>query len=357
MEVMGKVLRDFRNAQTAGTIRMESDTPQTSPVQTNSSMPKLKRSRVFGASPTNNRLASSPLPSQSIAAAESLGNVPRRQSSIDSLMIPRHAPVTLANKRASQRIEQIMSIVSDNPVVTPLFEDSPAPSYSSHYRHHSRSGSSSRINSRTDAVSPSTRVTFADVAQILEDDDSDVENAAGYSRENPHLEPPAARVPGILDAPFVSGAIPKGDEQRLLLGDAAAVPSQGFDENSDSSRFNTVVASSRSDDATGEDLQNYTYIHPALVGRLPVAWLDLQGGQQPDSLVEARREQVGKQRMLVRRIIGMQRAGVEGRNNGGGVDELLEDRANVHGGNVRQGGSFFGFWPLIDGVMGWANMS
>ncbi|RKO85484.1 hypothetical protein BDK51DRAFT_50751 [Blyttiomyces helicus] len=110
------------------------------------------------------------------------------------------------------------------------------------------------------------------------------------SGPTPHLEPPTTRVPGILDAPFgaATSEIPEGDEGDLFLRDAFG----GADD----------------------DLQLHTYVHPALIGWLPVAWIP--GAVQPRRLVEARAEQAMAQRELYRRIVGRQRVGVSAIEDG-----------------------------------------
>ncbi|KAJ3022323.1 UNVERIFIED_CONTAM: hypothetical protein HDU68_009203 [Siphonaria sp. JEL0065] len=361
MEVIGKVLREVRASENG-----ELTTPQATGggggAGTRNSLhtPKLRRSRVFG--------TIGPSSPQSAAAAESLG-YRNNLSSSESLISPR-MPAVLSGRlgvagsgpsvenlqrRASQRgIERIMSIVSDDPEVTPVFEDTPessvllsptiavTPASPGPRNFSSRSANGPTIAIHPIGASGSVLVDYDDDAEM-----DQPENGSGTSssslRPSPHLEPPAFRVPGILDAPFASGAIPKGDEQKLLLGDGT---SGSLDESSEESRNSGGTSRVVVLDATKEDLQNYTYIHPALIGRLPVAWLDLP--QQPESLDAARTEQVGQQKALVRRIIGMQRAGAEVLNGGDGSSVQLE---------VRRGRSFLSLRPLVDGLTGWAYMN
>ncbi|KAI9095193.1 hypothetical protein DFS34DRAFT_188376 [Phlyctochytrium arcticum] len=112
---------------------------------------------------------------------------------------------------------------------------------------------------------------------------SDLEDA----HPTPHLEPPMTRVPGVLDVPFrtASAIIPAGDE-----GDAV------------------TALHSDNENPNDDDIQVHTYIHPALIGRLPVAWV--LGASQPRRVEEAREAQKRGQRGLYRRIVGRQRVGV-----------------------------------------------
>ncbi|KAJ3050581.1 hypothetical protein HDU99_008630 [Rhizoclosmatium hyalinum] len=164
-------------------------------------------------------------------------------------------------RRASQQqIERIMGLVSDNPEVTPIFDDGPVGSGGVTIR----AGSPTR---RTQSNPSSTGQTVVSIqGGTLPndfDDETDLDGAlmgvtSGALRVNPHLEPPAFRVPGILDAPFSSGAIPKGDEQKLLLGDGGL--SGGTDEGSEASRSSVATAGVVRDvvDPNKEDLQNYS---------------------------------------------------------------------------------------------------
>jgi hypothetical protein len=173
---------------------------------------------------------------------------------------------------------------------------------------------------------------------------SDDENGAlsGHSSDpedlvSPYatLEPPSTRVPGILDAAFGSGVIAEGDEVEC----AFRPPSNGHYDT-----FETP------------DLQIYTYNHPALIGRLPVAWLSVgQGGTgtQPRRLKEAREEQVRSQRTLYRRIVGLQRAGVANHVGGGDGDvdgDGVEEEEGAKKPIIAKIRSFF------DGMASWAHM-
>lgn len=91
-----------------------------------------------------------------------------------------------------------------------------------------------------------------------------------------HLEPPMTRVQGILDAP--------------------------------------VTFDPLSQDA---DLQNASYLHPALIGRLPVPWLSSKEEVGPPEsssslgvLERLRSEQSRRQRQSLKRFLGRQRLGV-----------------------------------------------
>ncbi|KAJ3029101.1 UNVERIFIED_CONTAM: hypothetical protein HDU68_000140 [Siphonaria sp. JEL0065] len=360
MEVIGKVLREVRASENGELATPGAAGGGGTGARNSLHTPKLRRSRVFGTMGPN-----SP---QSAAAVECLGY--RNNLSSSESLISSRMPTILGGRlggagsgpsvenlqrRASQRgIERIMSIVSDDPEVTPVFEDAPesaalvSPSIAvtpaSPGRRNVSSGS---VNGPTIAIHP---IGSSGSVIVDYDDDTEMdhpESGSGTSsfslRPSPHLEPPAFRVPGILDAPFASGAIPKGDEQKLLLGDGV---SGSMDESSEESRNSGGMNRGVVLDATKEDLQNYTYIHPALIGRLPVAWLDLP--QQPESLDAARTEQVGQQKALVRRIIGMQRAGAEVLNGGDGSVVQQE---------VRRGRSFLSLRPLVDGLTGWAYMN
>ncbi|KAJ3388155.1 hypothetical protein HDU84_000235 [Entophlyctis sp. JEL0112] len=369
MEVLGKIMREFRNTE------MPADAEATSPSSPRGGA-KPKRSRVFGATHgAHTPAAVSPAQAQSTLAAESLA-APSERTAIEGVVGGSRFPGGVGSyksdasslmRRASQRrIEQIMSIVSDDPEVTPLFDDPPAGangtavgSPSSQYL---RPGSNAATSTGAQAAAP---LAAADGANEMSESTSTRLSIGGGPAidANPHIEPPTTRVPGILDAPFVSGAIPKGDEQRILLGGSGMRQPpprrsgggggggggrprlESIDEAA------SVVGANGTDDSAddGEDLQNFTYIHPAQIGRLPVAWLP--ASQQPPVLAAARRAQTGNQRTLVRRIIGMQRAGVAVHNIGDG--EADDGAAAGRGGVV----SMFSLRPLIDGIMGWAYMS
>lgn len=142
-----------------------------------------------------------------------------------------------------------------------------------------------------------------------------------------HLDPPSTRVFGVLDTPLES-----------------SIP---------------VVPNMDSDDL-GIDLTLFTYLHPALIGRLPTAWL--VGDEQPRRLVEAREEQKVVQRQMWRRVVGRQRAGLsfdQGGDDGGEEDvhaSLLggserRRRRTRSGARVQDRVKSF-----VDGVASWINL-
>ncbi|KAI9203034.1 uncharacterized protein BJ171DRAFT_569284 [Polychytrium aggregatum] len=147
-----------------------------------------------------------------------------------------------------------------------------------------------------------------------------------------HLEPPMIRVPGILDAPvtFNSALIPEGDEAELML-----------DPNSN------------------EDMQVHTYIHPALIGRLPVAWIP--GPSQPHRLVEARQDQARIQRETYRRIVAKQRAEIQVIDQR--TDDEVEPAGRPHARDRHrpatdepQEGVIGRVKSFVDGLTSWAHM-
>ncbi|KAI8608288.1 hypothetical protein BC830DRAFT_1174544 [Chytriomyces sp. MP71] len=322
MEVLGKVLREVRVSGAVETAaseflagtggagpshRRRHDTTQT---------PRSKRSRVFG---TNSR-PSSPLVEHSVNAAETLGTGTQRRTSSNSIVESYRSPPSLKSghgnlhRRASERIEAIMSIVSENPdAAAPVFDDE-----------------TSIVLAPTAARREST-ISLSMDAHL---DGADEEDEDLGSAPSPHLEPPSTQVPGILDAPFASGAIPKGDEQQLLLGE-------------DEARTDGAAATTaRVLESAKEDLQNYTYIHPALIGRLPVAWLDLW--IQPEALTVARAQQAVTQKNLVKQIIYVQRAGAA--DISGEAGELQMELPSRQEENISVLAS------VVEGFMGWANM-
>ncbi|KAJ3217944.1 Radial spoke head protein 3 [Dinochytrium kinnereticum] len=173
---------------------------------------------------------------------------------------------------------------------------------------------------------------FEEPSEAEADHVSDVEELSdGEDLPSAPLEPPSTRVPGILDAPLQPSVIPEGDEDENMLRSLGAATSAAgvFD---------------------APDLQLHTYMHPALIGRLPVAWLpDSQTSRQPRRLREAREEQVRMQRTLFRRIVGLQRVGVAAAAIGETGEEEEEEGRGPRGilGKVR---SFF------DGMSSWAHM-
>ncbi|KAJ8328094.1 hypothetical protein QVD99_000614 [Batrachochytrium dendrobatidis] len=120
-----------------------------------------------------------------------------------------------------------------------------------------------------------------------------------------HLEPPMTRVPGILDAPVeaASSILRYGDEIDLVNRERRG---NGPDN-----------------DPMLDDLNIHTYIHPALVGKLPIAWLP--GRQQPSRLSELRDEQTRNQREVWRRLVFKQRVGVRAAGSGSLQRESSDD--------------------------------
>ncbi|KAJ3080432.1 hypothetical protein HK102_003069, partial [Quaeritorhiza haematococci] len=172
-----------------------------------------------------------------------------------------------------------------------------------------------------------------------------------------HLEPPMTRVPGILDAPLESSipVIPDMDEQEFMfVGDLNRNPSsllirrrrKGKSSTAHqtastprTTRVEQAASSGSSPNGSGvesggeqgwswatvdTDLQLHTYLHPALIGRLPIAWIP--GHSQPRSLMDAREEQSRKQLELWQRIVGRQRVFDEDEEEAF-VDEDVEDSA------------------------------
>ncbi|TPX70665.1 hypothetical protein SpCBS45565_g01605 [Spizellomyces sp. 'palustris'] len=195
-----------------------------------------------------------------------------------------------------------------------------------------------------DDEATSLLITENDETQSLLHDDhehppSDTEDAT----PTPHLEPPMTRVPGILDAPFISATaiVPAGDE-------ADNTASLYFDNEED-------------------DLQIHTYVHPALIGRLPVAWVP--GTSQPRRIQEAREEQRREQKELYRRIVGRQRVGVwelaDGDETAGRTTNSAGQHTSRDGvpGDVRVGrrrrdsGVVRKVLSFVDGVTSWAHLS
>ncbi|KAI8585674.1 hypothetical protein BDZ88DRAFT_502106 [Geranomyces variabilis] len=192
----------------------------------------------------------------------------------------------------------------------------------------------------------------AGVDQVLDIEDADDRDDEAQTI---HLEPPMTRVPGVLDAPFVtaSAIVPAGDE-----GDQQDV-------------YITSPASGGRGNASEDDLQMHTYVHPALIGRLPIPWVP--GEVQPRRCREAREEMSRSQRGLYGRIVGRQRVGVSAL---GGVASRGGDEANEETGEedadsslrgpgqrrrgpVRRHSTSVGrkVMSFVDGVTAWAHLS
>ncbi|KAJ3369054.1 hypothetical protein HDU91_000093 [Kappamyces sp. JEL0680] len=88
-----------------------------------------------------------------------------------------------------------------------------------------------------------------------------------------HWEPPMTRIPGILNIPLGASMLKYGEQD--------------------------------GDDGIDDDAQLHSYYHPALVGKLPVAWLE------GVSFAQLRKEQERDQRLLLNRLISQQRLAME----------------------------------------------
>jgi hypothetical protein len=133
-----------------------------------------------------------------------------------------------------------------------------------------------------------------------------------------HLEPPMTRIPGILNIPLGASMLKYGE--------------QDMDEGID------------------DDVQLHCYQHPALVGKLPMAWyllLNLNGvfdqASRDSQIEELRREQEREQRTLLNRLISQQRLAMEQDD----LDESEEGRQGILA-------SVLGF---IDGFTSWSHLS
>lgn len=116
-------------------------------------------------------------------------------------------------------------------------------------------------------------------------------NLLSYKIEEDHKEPPMTRIPGILDTPV-------------------------FECDS--------------------DIQNLTYLHPCLIGRLPVPWLN----QGPEAFERIRSDQKRIQALSLRRYIGRQRLG---------LSELEESESDPVPKNAMSN--------FIDALMSWAYLT
>ena len=143
-----------------------------------------------------------------------------------------------------------------------------------------------------------------------------------------HIEPPMTRVPGILDIPVetASAVLRYGDDFDLFRSDA-----EGGNDY----------------DLSVDDMQLHTYMHPAIIGRLPIAWLP--GKKQAARLVELRDAQARHQREDWRRLVDKQQVLVQVANDGEEQDEqqgVAESRPNAY--TIR------GF---IDGIASWVYLT
>lgn len=131
---------------------------------------------------------------------------------------------------------------------------------------------------------------------LIEEDDTEEDLISS------HLEPPMTRCPGILNIP-VGGSMLRHGEQDLL-------------------------------DGLYEDGQLHTYYHPALIGKLPVAWLKGQ------PFHELRQNQDREQKILMGRLISQQRLA---------VDEDIRDEEEES--RIRS------FFDIVDGITSFVHLS
>jgi hypothetical protein len=185
-------------------------------------------------------------------------------------------------------------------------------------------------SSSSSSVRPSTthRHPIGLLNSYTEGDDNDI-----VSSKAMHVEPPMTRVYGVLDPPLDSSIpiIPEIDDDEI--------------NNYQSIPHHLDV-----------DLTLYTYLHPALIGRLPLAWLatsDTGSQEQPLVLREAREAQKMLQNELRRRVIGRQRLGMaenseEGFGEDGEEDGLLRRRG--------RGGVKMKVYSFVDQISSWAHL-
>lgn len=164
------------------------------------------------------------------------------------------------------------------------------------------------------------------------------------STETYHLEPPQTKIDGICDAPLESSVpvIPDIDEDALL------------------SNFNLYQGPN--DQSNDVDLQVHTYLHPSLIGRLPVIWLP---GRQSQRIVDARQEQSQKQIEIWRKVVGRQRLGLRAMSDQVELEidetseEYILDNA-IYGIHTRRNSEVrnFGtkFRSFVDGLTSWAQI-
>ncbi|KAI8906749.1 hypothetical protein EDD86DRAFT_192935 [Gorgonomyces haynaldii] len=140
---------------------------------------------------------------------------------------------------------------------------------------------------------------------------SDFEEALALAN---HLEPPMTRVPGILDAPLGAALLRYGD-----------MDYNAFDP---------------SDDPMADDLQIHTFMHPALIGKLPIAWLP--GMHDAPRLAALRESQTQRQRAIWERLVQKQQLSVDE------TQEFVLDQPTEPVGRIR------GF---LDGLLSWMQLS
>lgn len=121
---------------------------------------------------------------------------------------------------------------------------------------------SSFFGRELETVASQSKHTFnPSVASSTDIEANESATLLSYKIEEDHKEPPMTRTPGILDTPVFAG---------------------------------------------DSDIQNLTYLHPCLIGRLPVPWLY----QGPEVLERIRSDQKRIQALSLRRYIGRQRLGL-----------------------------------------------
>jgi hypothetical protein len=155
--------------------------------------------------------------------------------------------------------------------------------------------------------------------------------------EDMHIEPPMSRVPGILDARLESSVpiLPEITEDQTDLHADMSIDQITPIEDI--------------------DFQVYSYFHPALIGRLPTAWL-AGVHPQPISLVEARAEETRLQVENWKRIVAHQRSGIRSLSED---DVSLESvhRENAVEEEQYQGQTvWMGCRQFLDGMMNWLHL-
>ncbi|TPX37211.1 hypothetical protein SmJEL517_g00833 [Synchytrium microbalum] len=126
-----------------------------------------------------------------------------------------------------------------------------------------------------------------------------------------HIEPPMSHVTGVLDTPLDAAHWPflaSGDEQDLILANGGSTPTASTNNSSNNNNINpSSIPTPSISPRNYDDLQLHTYLHPALIGRLPLPWLP---GPQSRVFTEARAEQERWQREVWRRVSQQLRIGV-----------------------------------------------
>ncbi|KAJ1558687.1 hypothetical protein HK096_007310 [Nowakowskiella sp. JEL0078] len=127
-----------------------------------------------------------------------------------------------------------------------------------------------------------------------------------------HLEPTMTRVPGILDAPIESATPVVSEKDSQPLYEAF------HDKHSLRNRNSLQLSMPDQFETEKTDLILLSYLHPALIGRLPTFWLATEGSEtQPQALVETREEQALQQRDMWKQVVLRQRVA---------INELEEER-------------------------------